>query len=71
MGHITYFFSHIRYFFSNIWTILTRGRVKSPREKLLEAARKQGYTSVHVVPKKYKGKRKYKKAPAITSNKQL
>lgn len=67
MKQIKYFFSHIRYLLSNLWHLVLVGRYKTPKEKLFEAARKQGYTSVHKVPERYRGKKKYKKAPKIIS----
>lgn len=50
-----------------MWHLLTHGRYKSPKEKLMDAARKQGYTSIHKIPERYRGKKKYKKAPKIIS----
>lgn len=57
----------IKYYLRGIWQILTRQKPLTPREQIFEVAKKQGYTSVHVIPKRYKGKRKYKKVPRITT----
>lgn len=51
--------------FSNVWHLITKGRVKTPKEKLFDLAKREGYTSIHKIPKRYKGKTKYKKAPKI------
>ena len=67
MGNILYFFSHIKFFFVNLWQLITRGRLKTHKEKLFDLAKIEGYSSIHKIPKGYKGKRKYKKAPAITN----
>lgn len=55
----------VKNIFSNIWHLITTGRVKTPREKLFDLAKREGYSSVHTIPKRYKGKKKYRKAPKI------
>lgn len=56
----------LKYYLRTIWHILRTGRRKTTKEELIDLAKKHGYTGgVYKVPKKYKGKKKYRKAPAI------
>lgn len=57
----------LKYFLSNLWHLIVKRRVKTPKEKLFDLAKREGYTSIHKIPKRYEGKRKYKKAPRIQS----
>ena len=56
----------LRYILINLWDLITKGRLRTPKEHLIDLAKKKGYTSVHKVPKRYTGKTRYRKAPSIT-----
>ena len=53
------------YYLRTIWRILLREKKLSPRQQIIELAKSEGYSSVHTIPKRYKGKKKYKKVPRI------
>lgn len=59
-------FSFLKFYFRNLRDIITTGRIKTPREKLFDKAESKGF-SIHKIPERYKGKRKYRKAPRIQS----
>lgn len=53
------------YYLRSIIRILKGMQNPSIKRQVLELAKSEGYDSVHVIPKRYKGKKKYKKVPRI------
>ena len=55
------------YYIASIYRILRGMQKPSIRRQVVTLAKSEGYNSVHVIPKRYKGKKKYKKVPTIKS----
>ena len=53
------------YYIKSIWRILKGMQNPSIKRQVLDLAKSEGYDSVHVIPKRYQGKKKYKKVPTI------
>lgn len=55
----------IIYYLHSLWRILRKKKKLTPREQILALAKSEGFDSVHKVPERYRGKKKYKKVPRI------